>query len=85
MLTQQCQDDSRPSWAGAREGLGTRLSRPHSSARADMQAFVLCQQNARDYIQYSTSYAVCVPRGCHMTADTAQPFSGWGLGTRTRM
>ena len=34
---------------------------------------VLCQQNARDYIRYSTSYAICVPRGCHMTADTAQP------------
>ena len=45
---------------------------------------MLCQQNARDYIQYSTvrlmrmqpaAYAVyvCVPCGCHMTADTAQP------------
>ena len=42
----------------------------------DIRAFflvVLCQQNARDYIQYSTSYAICVPCGCHMTADTAQP------------
>ena len=32
---------------------------------------MLCQQNARDYIQYI--YAICVPCGCHMTADTAQP------------
>ena len=56
---------------------------------------MLCQQNARDYIQYSTSYAICVPRVCHMTADTAQlrkrsnvtrpfPICGWGLGTRLR-
>ena len=41
-------------------------------------------------VQY-TSYAICVPCGCHMTADTAQPrkrsnvtrpfpICGWGLG-----
>ena len=29
-------------------------------------ARALCQQNARDYIQYSTSYAICVPCGCHL-------------------
>ena len=68
------------------------VPRPHPKGLVTFLV-VLCQQNARDYIQYSTSYAICVPCGCHMTADTAQPrkrsnvtrpfpFCGWGLGMR---
>ena len=77
------------------------VSRPHPQMGKGLVTFerflvVLSQQNARDYIQYSTSYAICVPCVCHMTADTAQPrkrsnvtrpfpICGWGLGTRLAM
>ena len=71
------------------------VPRPHPQMGKGLVTFerLLCQQNARDYIQYSTSnYAIYVPCGCHMTADTAQPrkrsnvfpICGWGLGTRLR-
>ena len=36
-------------------------------------------------VQY-TSYAICVPCGCHMTADTAQPRRMWvGSGNETSL
>ena len=54
------------------------IPRPHPQNGKGLVTFkcflvVLCQQNARDYIQYCTSCAICMPCGCHMTADTAQP------------
>ena len=60
----------RPPWFLS----GRFLPRKHlNTSHSSVFLVVLCQQNARDYIQYSTSYAICVPCGCHMTADTAQP------------